>query len=658
MKPVEVIEKLQNIFKKQEKTSDELKYELGYNPKVVARIQPQGGVKFEPNYVRLGDGNMTCLHVYKYQTAVNDFWLEPIVNMPNVLCTMDKSNASKREVVDTINKALSEQNNRFNNAKDNVERIDAQDQYVELNQLYDDIKIGEVLKYVHLRLYVKGKTLAELEVNTRKVMDELEGMNFRAAVFLNEQEWEWEGIFTSYKQQSTYLNKRKGKEIPATTIAGGYPFHYTYLHDPFGTFLGTTYTGGTVIFDMFHKDKLRKHYNGLIVGQMGSGKSTLLKKFVLDQAIKGNKIRILDITGEFGTLVDRLNGKQIALDGSEGIINPLQVFKTAIKDDGSTNEELSFMQHLSKMSVFYNYLKPTASDNEKSTFSSLLKKLYVQKKMWSDDRSIEIAITSFKAEEYPIFSDFLKLVQKELYSDIENRIINSKISASNVDILTSIEMTIENIVEIYGQIFDGHTSIQGIEDEAIVSFPVRNLMGMQGEIFQAQLFNIMNMLWDGMIVNGLPQFKEFNRGNLDFEDAIRYFIIMDEAHNIINTRDISQPAVLYIERFEREARKYFGGIFFASHLITDFIPEGSKSENAENVKKLFQLTQYKFIGQQDSSITPILKKVFDGQITDSEISDIPNLESGHFLLSISGVKNVMFKVEIPDEEFALFGGGA
>lgn len=655
-----VIRKIQTLFSSK-KTDEEIKLEKGYNPSLIANIQAQGGVKFEPNYIRLGDGYLTCLHVYKYQNIVQDYWLEPIMNMPNVICAVDVSNANKREVIDSINRTMAEQNARYYNAKENTERIDAQNQYQELDRLYKDMTVGEIVKYVFLRLYVKGTTLEELEINTRKVIEELETMNFRSAVFLNEQEWEWEAMFTSYKTQKKYVNKRQGKEIPATTLAGGYPFHYTSLHDPTGTYLGTTYTGGTVLFDLFHKDSKRKHYNALMVGQMGSGKSTLLKKMVLEQAIRGNKVRILDVTGEFSELVKALGGIQIALDGSQGIINPLQVYKTAVNDDGTTNEELSFMQHLSKLKVFYNYLKPTATDDEKAMYSSLLLKLYIMKGLWSDNDKEIIPVTTFKATEYPTFSEFLELIREELYEDFSRNIMRKNLSEGTIALLNSVELAVKSIVEIYGQIFDGHSSIQSFDDEPIVSFPLRSLLSIQGEVFQAQLFNIMNTLWDGMIVNGSHQFRKFNRGELSVDEAIKYLIIIDEAHNIINTRDISKPAVQYIERFMREARKYFGGIFFVSHSINDFVPnyDGKGSnENAENIKKLFQLTQYKFLAQQDSITIPIIKTIFEGQITDSELQAIPRFETGHLVLSISGVKNITFKVEIPKNEMALFGGGA
>jgi hypothetical protein len=116
--------------------------------------------------------------------------------------------------------------------------------------------------------------------------------------------------------------------------------------------------------------------------------------------------------------------------------------------------------------------------------------------------------------------------------------------------------------------------------------------------------------------------------------------------------------VEYLQRFMREARKYFGGIFFASHLITDFVPENSDKGSAEEVKKLFGLTQYKIIGEQDSESLKKLQEVFTSQLTDSELSQIPYLTTGEIFLCISGVKNIKLKVAISNEELEIFGGGA
>lgn len=640
------------------KTDEELKAEKGFNPFLLSKIQPQGGIKFESGYVKTGDGYVSCIHVYKYQSLVGDFWLDELMRIEHAVVTLDVATADKKEIIETINKSMAEQGTRFQTAKDNVDRIDAKESYAELDEIYNQMTKGEIMKRIHLRAYVKAKTFEELEVRVRNVLDELESLNFRGSVLLNEQDFLWSGIFASYDNQLEFINKRKGKEIQSLSLAGGYPFHYTSLTDEHGTYYGTTDTNGSVVFDLFHKDKNRKSYNALMVGKMGSGKSTLLKKTVVDQASKGNKVRVLDVTGEFRNVVEDMGGKEIALDGSQGIINPLQVFKTVTNEDGTTNEVLSFTQHLSKMSVFYNFINPVADKNESTEFEILLRKLYVDRKMWSINKDEILPITQFKANEYPTFSDLLALVRAELYADFEQQIRHANLASERELRLSNIELSLTNLVENYGNIFDGTSSIENFDEEGVVSFPLRNLTNLKSEIYQAQIFSILNMLWDSMIAEGSPQFTAYNKGRLAFEDASKFLILIDEGHHLINTREISQPAVLYLNKFMREARKYFGGIFFASHLISDFVPDGSKSEYAENVKALFDLTQYKFIGQQDAQSLSTIQNVFNGQLTESETRVIPHLETGKVVLSISGDKNITFSVDVSQRELAMFGGGA
>ncbi|MHC5534715.1 VirB4 family type IV secretion system protein, partial [Priestia megaterium] len=406
------------FFNRKEKTDEEIKDKKGYNPSFLAKIQPQGGIKFEESYIRKGDGYEACVHVYDYQTTVSDFWLEPIMNMPNVITVMDITTENRKLVVDSINKSMAEQSVRHSQAKENIEKIEAQESFAELQQLYQQISKGEVMKRIHFRVYVSGKTIDELEKQVYKVIETLESYNFRASVFLNEQEYEWESLVTNFDIQKNYINKRKGKEIPALSLAGGLPFHFTHLSDMYGTFYGTTKTNGSVIFDQFHRDRLRKSYNAVLIGKMGAGKSTLLKKATVDNAIKGYKIRGFDIVGEFRDLVRALGGKEIALDGSEGKINPLQVYKTA------ESEEISFTQHLSKLTVFYRFIAPEAADAELKEYENLLRKLYIKLELWNDYTSTEKPnkITGLVPEQYPIFSDFLKFVREELYADVEKRI--------------------------------------------------------------------------------------------------------------------------------------------------------------------------------------------------------------------------------------------
>ncbi|MBX4163526.1 VirB4 family type IV secretion system protein [Priestia megaterium] len=639
-------------FVKKEKTPQEIKQKKGYNPHFVAQIQPQGGVSFKENLVRNGDGYSTCIHIYEYPTNVNDFWLEPIMNMPNAITTLDVVSDERKQVVEAINKNMSEQNARHVNAKENIDRMDAQEQYLDMKELYRQVTNGEVIKRIHLRIYIAEKTIPDLEKRLKEVIHHLETHNFRGSIFLNEQEYEWESLVTHFDIQKKYPNKRKGKEIPALALAGGFPFHFTHLDDPYGTYQGTTRTGGSVIFDLFHKDQQRKSYNAVLMGLMGAGKSTFLKKVTTDNAIKGYKIRGFDIVGEFESLVRELGGKQIALDGSEGQINPLQVFKT------HEHEINSFTQHLSKLTVFYRFIAPEAKDDELKEYEKLLRKLYIQKQLWNDEKGARNHITGLSPEAYPTFSEFLHLIRQELYTNEETREHRPNLGEYRKRRLELIELNIENLVETYAHLFDGISTIEDFNDEQVVFFSIRHLSKLKDEIAQAQLFNVMSLLWDGMLQNGEPQLVAYTKGTLAFEDAIRYLIVIDEAHHIVNTKKGNEHALDFLTEFSREARKYFAGLIYASHLISDFVPDGSEQTAIEKIKKLFDLTQYKFIMQQDDNNLDTIQRVFKTGITDSELAEIPKLPIGDVLLCIKSVKNILFHIEIDEEEKVLYGGGA
>src|SRR5690625_5733268 len=81
---------------------------------------------------------------------------------------------------------------------------------------------------------------------------------------------------------------------------------FSGLNDQRGSYLGSSFRGGNVMFDLFHSDKLRRFYNGVVIGKMGAGKSTTLKKLLMDNEARGNFIRGFDVTGEFKTLVSAL----------------------------------------------------------------------------------------------------------------------------------------------------------------------------------------------------------------------------------------------------------------------------------------------------------------------------------------------------------------
>lgn len=622
-----------------------------YNPMLLSFIQPQGGLKVHDDMIRKGDGYETCVHLYSYKMNVDDFWIYGLLNIEDAIVSIDISTVENDYALDKMTKALAEQERRYYDIRDKAEKRKAKSVYTALNSVLDEItEQGEIIKTIHIRYYLSAGSVQELNIKTKNLLNKLKALGYKASIFLNEQEEEWQSLFLSHSQQQKLHNKRVGQPLPTMSLAGGYPFHFTSLNDERGLFLGTSLTGGNVIFDSFHRDEMRKSYNVVLVGKQGAGKSVTLKKLCENNAIVGNTIRILDVTGEFRTLIKALGGKSIALDGSDGMINPFQIMATVTdKKTYKVINDASFHAHISKLGMMYKFLSPNASDDTLREFEKLVLELYKEYNI-EVDRATEYPVTS-----YPTMSQFLDFIKINFYEDLEKEIIKKYLSEGKQKRIESIILTIENLVNYYGKMFDGHSSFSDITNEQIVSFEIKGLSEFDPRIFNTQIFNILTMLWNNMINQGSIEKDKFENGLTSKDDTKKYVLLIDEAHLFIKSSN--ETALDYLIRFSREARKYFGGLIFATQNIRDVVPTDVEGEVFSKIKTLFELTQYKFIMQQDSNAIPVIRDIFGESLSDSEIARIPRLKTGETILSISGVNNIAFNIEIDDEEERLFKGG-
>lgn len=637
----------------------------------LAAIQPMGGISYKDKYIKKGDGYEACIHIWEYPQKVDVLWMNELMSMYDVTVVSDVATLNQDDTVSAINKSMMEHDVRHRTAKHESDRMDAQRGYQEMEALYEEIsKMGEVIKLLHIRLFVASPTIWDLEQKVNRTMSKLKSMGFKGQIFLNESYWEWQSMFLPYEQQIVFPNKREGKGMPATTLAAGLPYHFSELNDRRGSYFGTSFTGGNVLLDLFHRDKLRRFYNAVVVGKMGAGKSTTLKKLLTDNAARGDFIRGFEMTGEFNTLIKNQGGKIISLDGNDGIINILQIFRSDnIENDDSQSEEnheeidqmsfekyerLCFMQHISKVAKFYEFIAGNPVTEEVDEFKKIIRQFYESRGFM--EKISTTGVTTLRNDEYPIFSDLLTFIRKQLYDNPEKRTIRPELSVSRINRLEKIELTIDNMVNAYSTLFDGHTKIPDITNEQIIFFSIRNLRKLEKNVFQAQMYNALNLIWDNLIQIGAPQKERIYRDdNFSEDDVTRFLIMIDEAHRLVNAEN--SLAVSFLTDFAREARKFFGGLILASQSIRDFVPDHSDTTAVTKIRTLFELTQYKFVMQQDSNTLDSLRAIFEGQLTESELDHVPQLQQGECVLSISGVGNIMFSIEASDEELQLFEGG-
>mgnify|MGYP000848156629 CR=1 FL=1 len=621
-----------------------------FNAALISKLQPQGNLRLDDErYIKTGDGYCSCIMVYEYPAEDYDFWLERLLNIDGVYCVLDVATEEKVDAEDEIISSLNELDVRYSHAQDEGTKIDAEQHYKLLRDMLTSVKTqGEVIKLIQCRLYVSGRTKAEVDERVAAVIKDLESDDYRAAVFLSETEFGFKALFQPYHEQVKERNKRVGNPLPAISLAGGYPFNFEMLDDPFGIHIGSSSTRGNIIFDQFRKTKNRLSYDTLIIGKKGSGKSTLMKLLMKNNAIIGNFIRVIDVTGEFSELAKVLGGKIVTLNGSEGIINYLEVFRT------DEDEAISFANHLSKLNTFYKFMNPAADEDDRNEFEEYVRRLYEVKQLWLSNTTQPQKITGLPPQVYPTFSDLLDLVRSDLYIDKETRRINPNLSPSKWRRLESIELTLSNLVHSYGKMFDGHTSLPDLTGEQIIVYNVQSVSNFKSEIFNALLFNVMSMMLDDMIRIGAPSKKMYEDGTPIYQIP-KLLLMIDEAHKFINTRN---PLALdYMISIMREGRKYFTGLTLASQSIRDFAPQSNDSEAVEKLKLLFELTQYKFIMQQESNCLPLMRTVFEDQLTESQLKQVPKFGQGECFL-LTGEDVLHTYIEITEQEKELFKGGA
>jgi hypothetical protein len=617
------------------------------------KIQPKGGVSFkEPSYVRFGDGYARCLHIYALPSYISEFWLINLFNVPECICTFDVTSKNRNVVKKNITKSISEEKSRIGGATDYEEYYEASKRKAELEELYDNIsRLGEVIKLVDFRIFVKAKTLKELDEKTAEVFENLDGDGYLATTMLNEQRKEWQSLFEPYEITHSKAATLKGLTLTSEQLAMGFPFNYSELLDDEGALLGFSKSGGVILYDPFAKTAKRSHYNSIVCGNMGSGKSTHLKKLFKHSASIGNFIRVFDVSGEFAALTNEFGGKIIRCSGREGMLNPLEILKAG------ENDEASYANHISKLQTFFKCIIPSMDDMLRQELANQLRAFYSVYNLTPDN---ENKITGRAATEYPILSDFknylinminkIKSADELALTDVETNLNIAK--AKN---LSSLLGAVENLINNYGSIFNGHSAINNITSEQIVCFDISAIKDL-GDIFAAQMQILVSLCWDNAVNNGTKMKDKWeNEDEVESTDITKFLVLIDESHRWINT---SMPQILdMILRYMREARKYFAGIVLASQSVRDFMPE-STGENIEKIKQLFELSQYKFMFKQDSSVKEHIKNKFSFELTTSQVDRIPILEVGETILAITGDCSIEFKEWLSkDYEEKLFAGG-
>lgn len=631
----------------------------GYDLEFVEEVQPEGGIHFPERFTETGDGFTACLHVYQFAEEVNSLWLAAMMNIPGTIATLDTATADKSEVIRNINRSMNELLDRAGKERHQTDRNDAISEIADLENFAKELsQQGEVVKLVHLRIYVYHTSQAELEKTVGDIKKDLENRKHKLTILQFRQKYEWLSLFTSYDKQMDMGNVVKGFQsgvvTPASSLGGGIPFHHQSLKDPRGTYLGVTSTQGAFILDVFNSTTTRKSFNGFVLGKMGFGKSTILKQLEEGLVAKDTFIRGFDKARDFYKLIQTQNGRIVDLAGAGGeMINPLEIFATATDEKGfNVNEVGSFLQHLAKVTTMFRFLYPELSNRSITEFRAYLRNFYVDyglvpKNFGHRSSTADVQVTGLDPEEYPTLGNFLQYLQ-------DYKLTNPTTEARQV--LERLVVYVREMVEQYGALFDGHTTMTNLEKEPILFFDIDTLSQLDREVFQCQLFSALTIIWSHGLKNGRKQKTLKEQGKIDMDDWQHFMVFIDECHNIINADNLM--AVKYVTDFQREMRKFRAGVFFATQSPAEVLPESANNKAIDEVKKVFSFCQYKLLLNLDNSMMGTMRDVLGDTITETEMMSLTRLKQGEALVQVAPNETYTVSFTPTDQQLERFAGGA
>lgn len=148
-------------------------------------------------------------------------------------------------------------------------------------------------------------------------------------------------------------------------------------------------------------------------------------------------------------------------------------------------------------------------------------------------------IVGLPPNRYPIFEDMLEFINEKIESiqQQDHNDVNATLISKKVIMLDKIKNVVRNIVRTYGNLFNGYTSIENIQDEQIVTFDISALKDMKAEVFDSQIFNMISLCWDNCVTNGKLMMQGLKEEKVKVDDVVHTLILIDESHRWVNTKN-------------------------------------------------------------------------------------------------------------------------
>ncbi|AJQ62737.1 putative conjugation protein (plasmid) [Bacillus thuringiensis serovar morrisoni str. 4AA1] len=599
-------------------------------------------INFQPKQLNYGDRSQRVLVITDYPQRVGEAWLSRIANIPGVVTSMHTDPIDPYDLVNEIRVSMGELGAKIENMGNPVSRERAQDQYDDAKAILKKIdREQQKVMLMTVVLLVSAEDLDELNTRCRRVESMLAaaGLRARTPMFLQE-----EGLRTvgPWGMMENRIKDIGARNMPAESVAAGFPFVYSGLNDGEGILLGTDKGGGIILCDFWTRRESRTNSNLTVIGRPGVGKSTAVKKILRGEYGRGTKIIIIDPEDEYGDLARNMDGDAIDCGGSqESRINPLQIRDVPLDDkdedvkeklyeevEGNNSGPLAY--HFQFLRTFFKLYLGNISRRDMSLLEVALEALYNSKGInWATNPQ------DIPNEQYPTLKDlyFILLdLSKENVEELTKKwgdLSNVSLTGANSKDWLDLSILLRSAaVGADSFLWSGPTTINPKSDFVVLN--IKNLLEANDEIRRAQFYNVLGWAWNEVSKNR----KE------------KVLLGVDECYLLIDPE--VPETIKFLRNTSKRIRKYEGGLMVITQDLVDFLDPAVKRYG----QALLNNPVYKILLGQGEKDIEALEKLMT--LSEREIHTLSEGNRGEALF-IAGNRRMHLKIDISPEELIMFG---
>ena len=576
----------------------------------------------------LGENTTQCFGVISYPQSAKYGWLSELTNIPGTVASISFEPVNSGEFLEHLNKNISVYAADAKEAKNELERLRAEQAMNSGKQLLKRIDVGgEQVGLVSTAIMSFASDIETLGKISRRQKSAASLIKCKERLLSFRQ-------LDAFSQISPTSGKNKNissmidRIMPLSSLVYGFPHSHGGYTDDDGYYLGMDGAGGLVILDTWKRSGDRTNSNMVVLGINGTGKSTAVKHIILNEFMLGKRIIIIDPEREYKDMCKACGGDWINAAGGKGKINPLQI-KVSSKDtqdddsyeyneDDAEEEKLSELAiHLKNLEVFFSLYISSLTDTKLAIIKRSLIELYKKFNIdWDTDNS------KLKAEDYPIMEDLYNYVLSEA----------ERMKDEGDDQFKEYE-DIARLFEDVAKggdsfLWNGHTTLKS--DAQFVVLDTKDLQDSSERIKGTEYYLLSTWMW-----------AEMSRDRTE-----KVVGVFDEAYLLIDKR--VPQTLAFLRNASKRCRKYEGSMIIISHSVVDFLDESVKMYG----QALLDLPTYKFIFGCDGENLKQTKQLYN--LNESEEELLLSKQRGQALF-FAGSKRMHIDFKIPEYEKEYIG---